>query len=123
MPGTIPDLIHLLDCYVITVRYNVIGKKLEIRIPGASGCPDIADNSTLAQITSLATLNNIPTGPITACLEAIGDRNQYNPVAHWITSTPRGGKDRLQAIYETLEVREVYGKYERYHLTRSHPMK
>jgi hypothetical protein len=74
---------HLLAGYGINVRYNVICKKLEILIPGASGCPDNADNSALAQIISLATLNNIPIGQVTGYLEAIGDRKRL--LSPWST--------------------------------------
>ena len=110
LPATIPNLMHLLAGYGINVRYNVIGKKLEILIPGASGCPDNADNSALAQIISLATLNNIPIGQVTGYLEAIGDRNQYSPVADWITGELWDGVDRLQELYDTLDVREGFPK-------------
>ena len=50
LPATIPNLMHMLVGYGINVRYNVIDKKLEIRVPGASGCPDNADNSALVRI-------------------------------------------------------------------------
>ena len=110
LPATIPNLRYMLSAYGISVRYNVISKKLEIIIPGFSGCPDNADNSALAQIISLATLNNIPTGQILYYLCAIADRNQYSPVTDWINCKPWVGTDRLQALYDTLVAREDFPK-------------
>jgi putative DNA primase/helicase len=110
LPTTIPNLIHMLSEYGITVRYDVIKKKLLINIPGSSGCPDNVDNSSLAQINSLATLNDLSVGLVPSFVEAIGDRNQFNPVADWITSKPWDGKDRLPVFYDTLVVREDFPK-------------
>jgi predicted P-loop ATPase len=108
LPTTIPNLRYMLSEYVITARYDVIRKKLLINIPGASGCPDNVDNSALAQIISLANLNNLSIGQVPSFVEAIGDRNQFNPVAEWITSKPWDDKDRLQPLYDTLVVREGF---------------
>ena len=108
LPATIPNLRYMLSAYGINVHYNVIAKKLEIIIPGFSGSPDNSDNSALAQIISLATLNNIPTGQIMHYLYAIGDSNLVNPVAEWITSKPWDATDRLQALYDTLVTREGF---------------
>lgn len=108
--ATIPNLKHLLKSYGINVRYNTIKKKLMITIPGHSGTADNADNVKLTSINSLATLNSIAIGQVPSYLEAIGDQNQYNPVAAWITSKPWDGKDRLVAICDTLVEREGYPK-------------
>ena len=108
LPTTIPNLRYMLSEYVITARYDVIRKKLLINIPGASGCPDNVDNSALAQIISLANLNSLSIGQVPSFVEAIGDRNQFNPVAEWITSKPWDDKDRLQPLYDTLVVREDF---------------
>jgi hypothetical protein len=47
IPTTIPNVSHMLSVYGITVRYDVIRKKLQVDIPGASGCPDNKDNSAM----------------------------------------------------------------------------
>ena len=44
IPSTIANVQHLLSSYGITVRYNVVRKKLMIHVPGYSGAPDNADN-------------------------------------------------------------------------------
>jgi hypothetical protein len=107
-PATIPNLRYMLSEYGITARYDVIRKKLLINIPGASGCPDNVDNSALSQIISLAMLNNLSIGQVPSFVEAIGDRNQFNPVASWISCKQWDGTDRLQSLCDTLVVREDF---------------
>ncbi len=111
VPTTIPNVDHLLRSYGITVRYNVIKKRLAISIPGLSGAPDNADNSALTQIFSLATLNGMSVGQIPSIVEAIGDRHLLNPVADWIGSKSWDGIDRLQEFYNTLIEREDYPRW------------
>lgn len=107
-PATIPNLAHMLAGYRITVRYNVIKKRLHVAIPGQVGAPDNVDNVALAQIVSLATLNNMPTAQIPSFLEVLGDRNLYNPAAEWIDSKAWDGTDRLDAFYRTLQQAEDF---------------
>jgi len=87
-PATIPNVAHLLNKYDIQVRYDVIKRKVLITLPGHSGTVDNLDNVAMTQIISLAILNGIPNGQVPAIVEALADRNMYNPVANWITSKP-----------------------------------
>lgn len=107
-PTTIQNVQHLLVSYKISVRYDAVRKKLLIIVPGLSGAPDNADNVAMSQIISLATLNSMSTGQVPNFVAAVGDRNQFNPVADWITRKPWDGVDRLQAIYDTLIHRNDY---------------
>ena len=108
LPATIANVRHLLTAYEITVRYNVVRKKLAISVPGYSGTPDNADNVAMAHIASLASLNGLATGQIFTYVATIGDEHRHNPVADWIASKPWDGKDRLQALNDTLVHREDY---------------
>ena len=108
LPATIANTRHMLSEYGILPRYDVIKKRLQITIPGASGSPDNADNTAMTHVVSLAILNNLPHGQIPSYVEVIGDMNQINPVAEWITSKIWDGVDRLQALYDTLEEREDF---------------
>ena len=108
IPTTIPNVMHLLKSYGILVKYNTIRKLLGITIPGQSGTPDNADNVALAQIMSLATLNGLSTGQIPTYVSTIGDRNQYNPIASWISSKPWDHVDRLPEYYATLVEHEGF---------------
>lgn len=106
--ATIPNVKHLLSEYGVAVSYDVIKKQLLMVLPEQSGSSDNSSNVALTQLLSLATLNRMSTGPIPAILEALGDRNLYNPVADWIMSKPWDGEDRLPAFYNTLDEREDY---------------
>lgn len=108
IPTTIPNVLHLLEAYGITVRYNTIRKLLAITIPGQFGTPDNADNVAMAQILSLATLNGMSTGQIPSYVCNIGDRHQYNPIATWIDSKAWDGRDRLPDFYDTLVARDDF---------------
>jgi len=110
VPTTIPNVVHLLASYGITVRYNTISKKLKIIVPGSSGIPENADNVALYEIISLANLCGMATGQIPNFVEAVGDRNPSNPVAEWITRKHWDGVNRLDAFYDTLVEREGYPK-------------
>ena len=103
--STIANLVHLLRCYNILVRYNVIRKKLYIVIPGITGTIDNLDNIALYTIINLANLNGLPIGQIASFLEVIGDRNQYSPVADWIKSKPWDQTSRLSVFFATLTQR------------------
>lgn len=108
LPATLPNIAFVLKTYGITVRYDCIKKKLRVNIPGHTGSTDNADNTVITVIISLVTLNGIAFGQVPAIVEAIGDRNLYNPVADWIHSKPWDGVDRLPALFETLKEREGY---------------
>lgn len=105
---TIPNVMKLLESYGITVRYNVISKKLLIAVPGHSGAPDNADNVAMSQIFSLAFLNGMPTGQLPHFVAAIGDKNLFNPVAEWIMCKDWDCVDRFPAICATLVHRDDY---------------
>ena len=107
-PCTIVNVKYFLLCYGIAVRYDVIKKKLRIVVPGHTGSPDNFDNSSLTRIFSLATLNRMSTGLLAPIVDAIGDENQYNPVATWIGSKLWDGVDRLPQVYATLVQREGF---------------
>lgn len=100
--ATIPSLRHMLDRYDIRAYYNVIGKKLDLRIPGLQGNPDNIDNSALSHIVSLCSLNGMQTGQVSNYIAAIADQAQYNPVTEWICSKPWDEVDRLEDFYATL---------------------
>lgn len=108
LPATLPNIAFVLKSYGVTVRYDCIKKKLRIAIPGHTGTTDNADNTAITIIISLVTLNGIAFGQVPAIVEAIGDRNLYNPVADWIHSKAWDGIDRLPALFETLKEREGY---------------
>ena len=102
LPATIPNINWLLERYGILVRYDVIKKKIEILLPNHYGTIDNMANVSMTYIISLCALNGIPNGQVPAYIEAIADRNAYNPVEEWILSKTWDGIDRLPEIYGTV---------------------
>lgn len=101
-PATIANVEHLLKYAGIRVRYNEVSKRDEILIPGKQGSQDNVDNVTLTYIISLAAEHHIPTGNVPGFVEAIANKNAYNPIRDWINSRRWDGLDRLPAVYETV---------------------
>lgn len=102
-PTTIENIRYLLDTHGVTVRYNVIKKKLEIYLPGIATTDDNADNVKMSYLTSLAKLNGLSTGYVPEFVAVLADQDSYNPVAEWIERVPWDRKDRLPAYYNTLQ--------------------
>lgn len=118
LPCTIENLGALLSGYRITIRYNIIRKRLVINPPGHEGTYENNDQVTLSNIFSLATLNGMSISQIPNYLEAIGDRNLFNPVSDWIRGAPWDSQDRLNEFYDTLIEKEGYPKKLKHALMR-----
>ena len=101
--GTIENVAEACRRLGVTIRYNVISKEIEILIPGESFSVDNMANASLAWLTSSCTRFGIPTGNLGDAICYIGDKNQYNPVANWITSKPWDGTPRLHMLLETIK--------------------
>lgn len=97
---TLENVEHLLSQSGISVRFDVIKKRLLFRRAGRD-CTEV-------DVISLANLNGLNAGWLTTFLHTIGMRNPLNPVGEWIDSAPWDGIDRLPAIYATVRVAEDY---------------
>jgi putative DNA primase/helicase len=106
--ATIPNIEVMLNHYGITTYYDVIKKKAFVNVPMVSGSPDNIDNTSLTACVSLAKLNQLPSEPVPEYIHAIADTNQRNPVADWITAVQWDGIDRLNDLFNTLQVRPDY---------------
>jgi len=102
MPSSIANISYMLKKSGITVRYNVISKKVSIVIPGVMGTPDNVENVAIAHIMSLANINDMSTGNIMSFIGVIADKHQFNPVADWILSKPWDNTSRLNELFATL---------------------
>ncbi|MEN8256594.1 MAG: VapE domain-containing protein [Thermodesulfobacteriota bacterium] len=111
LPSTIANLKHLLSRYGVTVKYNVIKKKVEVIVKGHTGSIDNMDEVLMIHIISLAALNGMSVGQIPAYLAAIANANPYNPIVEWILSKPWDGQDRLPEIAATVTAREDYPEH------------
>jgi putative DNA primase/helicase len=108
LPGTLDNLDFLLDQYGILVRYDLIGKRVDIVSPMLPAGSDNSENAAMAHIVSMANLNGFPRGDVERYVAAIADARPYNPVKEWIGSKPWDGKDRMPAVFQTLVQREGY---------------
>lgn len=107
-PTTIDNVRHLLQQRRVEVRYNVITKKTEIRIPGLVTSLENADSSAMTHIVSMAAGAGLSTGRISELVQALADENLFNPAATWIKSKNWDRKDRLPDFYATLTVRDSF---------------
>lgn len=103
LPATIENVEHLLESYGVVSGYNVIKKKLSLKVPFQQGTPDNADQSAFTHIQSLAALNGLPIGTLNHLVATIGDRHPINPVAAWIQGRAWDRVNRLPDFYNTLK--------------------
>lgn len=108
IPATIENVRHMLEQNGVSVRYNVIKKRVEITIPWLAGTPDNADSVSMTHIQSLAGKYNMAIGLVPQLVDALADENSYNPAADWINSRKWDGVDRLGDVYATITVRDDY---------------
>lgn len=102
-PGTIENVAELIRRLSITVKYNVISKSIDYRIPGEKFLLHNQENNSLTVIGSHADRCRINKGNISAVLEVIAGRNPFNPVIAWIESEAWDGTSRLQDFYDTVD--------------------
>ena len=108
--NTHENLKWMLDQYGIGVRYNVISKDVIIDVPGQHYGDDSAAACALAEINSLCARNRMPKADTPDYLKYIANKNQFNPVAEFITSRPWDGYSRLSALYDTLQTERGFNR-------------
>jgi len=106
--NTLSNTKHMLTSYGISANYDVIAKDYVVFIPGFKACPDNYDNAAITTLCSLATLNNIYSGQFIHQVFAIASKSQVNPVMLMTKSLPWDGKDRLEALYATIKVKDEF---------------
>lgn len=108
--ATLANLRDLLNYHKITVRYNVISKRILFIIPGESFSVENGEDAAFACIYSLMKEWQMPVDGYQPYLMRIADENQYNPVMEWIRSKPWDGISRLQDLYDTIQSPETEAK-------------
>ena len=108
VPTTLPNVEYMLQRYGITVRYNVIKKRVDYEIPGLTTTLDNRENACINHISSLALLNDFKVVAVPGYVDTIADKNSYNPVLEWVESKPWDGEDRMQQISDTLQVNKSF---------------
>ena len=86
----------VLTAHMITARYNQIGKKCEVLIPGLTCVPDEVSNTALATVTDYVIKSGMTATRVPELLDALAAQNPYCPVCAYIDSRPWDGTPRLQ---------------------------
>lgn len=107
---TYANLLWLLDLFGAKVRYNRMNWTREVEIPGHFIYKDDAQNSALALIDYLATLNDFPTKKLDQHLAYASQMNAYHPVLDAIYSKEWDGIPRLDAFAATLKTEQPHAK-------------
>lgn len=107
-PATIANVEHLLARANVVCRYNVIKKTIEIDVPGHRGTLDNRENATMTAVIDLAAQAGMPHGLVPEYVNAIADRNAYNPVADWIGARHWDGIDRFPDLAATIVTQADY---------------
>lgn len=103
--ATIENVAEICRRLQITIRYNVISKQEEILIPRAGFSIDNRQNASLSWLLSECAKFRLPVDRVPDFVTYLADKNQYNPVAQWITSKPWDGRDRLSDLVATVRAR------------------
>lgn len=106
--GTADNLAYLLDCYGISVRFNVLKKRPDVNVPGLRTTGENRDAVVLTRIEDLAIRHRMPPARVAANLLALADATPYDPMADWIDRKPWDGEDRLWAICATVVCQPHY---------------
>lgn len=104
--STLENFEILLARLGVTVRYDVIGKRIEVLIPDAVGTKDNRDNVALGYLISECEKVRMSPRFVQQFVLNVGDANLYNPVTTWVESKPWDGVSRLEAFYATVRVSE-----------------
>ena len=102
---TTDNLEYLLSQYGITLRWNEVKRRLEIKGDVDLGSPENRDNALDAYITDLVAANYLPTTNLGKCMLAIANRNPFNPIRDWIDSKRWDGVPRLKDMCDTITPR------------------
>lgn len=108
--GTVENLEFLMTRYGISSRYNIVSKRVELKLPGQSFTADNEVNCALGLLNSVAARCALPRQDLVEQVRIISDRNAYSPVRDWVMSKPWDGVSRIQALLDTITVAAEHAK-------------
>jgi len=88
----------------IDVAYNVIKKRMEIKIPDADFISDLEEGSAIAEIEDRCIQKGVPHNRVVFNIPLVA--REFNPVKEWIMSKPWDGKSRLQMLLDTVQAED-----------------
>ena len=104
-----PDNVkHVLDHHGISARYNIIKKRVETSMSAGVVQTDNAEEAIYVEIQGCLNLYGLGSGSIKSFVQALAERNRYNPVKEWIESEAWDGTDRFEALCDTVTIAEDY---------------
>ena len=105
---TVANLTALLGYLNVTVKYNMITKRIEFGIPMASFSVDNEQNAADGYITSKCVEYGLPETTWKSFAWTVCDRGAYNPAKDWILSKPWDGTPRLPELLDTIATPPSY---------------
>lgn len=105
------NLQWLLGLFGAKIRFNRMNWTREVEIPGSFIYRDDAQNSALALVDYIATMNDFPTKKLDQHLSYIAQQQSYHPVIECLEAKPWDGIPRLDAFTETLKTDQPYAKH------------
>ncbi len=102
------NLEWLLSLFDAKVRFNKMSWTREVEIPGSFIYRDDAENSALALVDYIATMNDFPTKKLDQHLSYIAQKNAYHPIVECIKENPWDGIPRLEGFVHTLQTDQAY---------------
>lgn len=100
---TFQNLAWLLRHFKAEIRYNLMSRRTEINLPGHFIFKDDIENSSLARIDYLATINHMPTKKLSEHLDALAHLNTYHPIIESIKSKKWDGIKRADEFIDTMQ--------------------
>lgn len=98
----------LVEKFGAIIRYNKMNWCREIQIPGLFVYRDDAENSALALVDYLATMNQFPAKKLDQHLNYIAQKNAYHPIVECVKNNPWDGAPRVEEFVRTLESDQPY---------------
>lgn len=103
---TYRNLEWLLKHFNASIRFNLMTRRREISFPEIPIPLEDSENSALAMVNYLATLNGMPIRQLDSHLNELALENSYHPIVECLKKNPWDGSPRLDEFIKTIEADE-----------------
>jgi len=97
------NLQFLLKHFNAKIKFNMMTRRREVYIPEYASSKEDEENSSLAIVTYLATVNHMPITQIDTHLNTLSYENSYHPIVECIKDKPWDGVSRLNEFLGTIK--------------------
>lgn len=94
---------HLLQFFEIYIRWNMLKRVREVRVPDIKFYEEESENQSLTYLTNLAVLHGLKINRADKHLDALAWENLYHPVKDWILSAPLTSKNIFDDFLQTIK--------------------